>query len=108
MRRPVCLCPIIQRVVLLVRVCPPLKEVREIIGGSGGLYPWLKQNGADILEKKPGYGEFRIRKKFYAAMLSLFLGTDQGILRLQGLGKDIWAGIDAQDYVHRERAAWAG
>jgi hypothetical protein len=30
------------------------------------------------------------------------------ILELQGLGKEIWQGIDAQEYVDRERAAWNG
>jgi hypothetical protein len=30
------------------------------------------------------------------------------ILDLQGLGKEIWQGMDAQDYVDRERAAWNG
>jgi hypothetical protein len=30
------------------------------------------------------------------------------ILELQGLGKEIWKGIDAQEYVDRERAAWNG
>jgi hypothetical protein len=30
------------------------------------------------------------------------------ILKLQGLGKEIWAGIDAQEYVDRERASWNG
>ena len=30
------------------------------------------------------------------------------ILDLQGLRKEIWQGIDAQDYVNRERASWNG
>lgn len=30
------------------------------------------------------------------------------ILELQGLGKEIWKGIDAQQYVDGERAAWNG
>jgi hypothetical protein len=30
------------------------------------------------------------------------------ILELQGLGKAIWQGIDAQEYVERERSSWAG
>ena len=30
------------------------------------------------------------------------------ILELQGLGKEIWKGIDAQAYVDGERAAWNG
>jgi len=30
------------------------------------------------------------------------------ILELQGLGKEIWQGIDAQEYVDHERASWNG
>jgi len=28
------------------------------------------------------------------------------ILELQGLGKELWKGVDAADHVRRERAAW--
>ena len=28
------------------------------------------------------------------------------ILDLQGLGRDLWAGVDAADYVRRERDTW--
>jgi len=35
-------------------------------------------------------------------------GTRTSILELQGLGKDIWQGMDAQEYVDRERASWNG
>ena len=30
------------------------------------------------------------------------------ILELQGLGKEVWQDIDAQEYVDQERAAWNG
>lgn len=30
------------------------------------------------------------------------------ILKLQGLGKEIWRDLDAQEYVNRERASWNG
>ena len=30
------------------------------------------------------------------------------IMELQGLGKDIWSGIDAQEYVDQERSSWDG
>ena len=30
----------------------------------------------------------------------------RSITELRGLGKEIWQGIDAQEYVKRERAAW--
>lgn len=32
----------------------------------------------------------------------------RSILELQGLGKEIWWGIDAQEYIDRERASWNG
>jgi len=30
------------------------------------------------------------------------------IMELRGLGKEIWEGIDAQEYVRNERASWDG
>jgi len=30
------------------------------------------------------------------------------IMELAGLGKEIWEGIDAQDYVNQERDSWDG
>lgn len=30
------------------------------------------------------------------------------ILELKGLGKEIWEGIDAQEYVDQERRSWHG
>jgi hypothetical protein len=30
------------------------------------------------------------------------------IMELCGLGKEIWEGIDAQEYVNNERASWNG
>ena len=32
----------------------------------------------------------------------------RSILELEGLGKEIWQGVDAQEYVNRERASWNG
>ncbi|HEY9606459.1 MAG TPA: hypothetical protein V6C85_32925 [Allocoleopsis sp.] len=32
----------------------------------------------------------------------------RNIMELEGLGKEIWQGIDAQEYVDRERASWNG
>ena len=34
-------------------------------------------------------------------------GADRSILELHGLGKHIWEGVDAQDYVNRLRAEWS-
>ena len=30
----------------------------------------------------------------------------RSIMELQGLGKEIWQGMDAQEYVNQERASW--
>ena len=32
----------------------------------------------------------------------------RSILELEGLGKEMWHGIDAQEYVNRERDSWNG
>jgi hypothetical protein len=32
----------------------------------------------------------------------------RSILELQGLGKEIWQDVDAQEYIDRERASWDG
>lgn len=32
----------------------------------------------------------------------------RSILELEGLGEEIWKGIDAQEYVNQERDAWNG
>lgn len=87
-----------------------LEEVRQTKGETGGLFPWLKKWGPDILEQQSRPKAYRIKLEFYEPMLSLFhdgnfVAATQGILRLRGLGKEIWAGIEAQDYVNRERAA---
>jgi hypothetical protein len=36
------------------------------------------------------------------------LESHTSILELRGLGKEIWDGIDAQEYVDLERASWNG
>ncbi len=33
---------------------------------------------------------------------------NRNIMELEGLGQEIWAGIDAQEYVNRERNSWDG
>lgn len=32
----------------------------------------------------------------------------RSILELEGLGKEVWHGLDAQEYVNQERASWNG
>jgi hypothetical protein len=34
--------------------------------------------------------------------------ADQSIMRLQGLGKALWQGVDAQEYIDQERSSWDG
>ncbi len=35
-------------------------------------------------------------------------GKKHSIREFRGLGKEIWQGVDAQEYVNRERAEWGG
>ncbi len=35
-------------------------------------------------------------------------GRQRSIMELEGLGSEIWQGIDAQEYVEKERGSWTG
>lgn len=38
----------------------------------------------------------------------IFVKSRRSIMELEGLGKEIWNGLDAQEYVDQERASWNG
>jgi hypothetical protein len=38
----------------------------------------------------------------------VFVKSGRSIMELEGLGKEIWNGLDAQEYVDQERASWNG
>jgi hypothetical protein len=42
------------------------------------------------------------------ARLHLSTPRPTSIKDLRGLGKELWEGIDAQEYVHQERDSWGG
>ena len=45
-------------------------------------------------------------RPLFALTLDEFMIWCTSIMELEGLGADIWKGIDAQDYVHKERESW--
>lgn len=69
-------------------------------------------------------GQLEILPKLYDLVITpkaveeeLSVGRERGIdvpepqhsiMELEGLGKEIWQGVDAQEYVNRERASWNG
>ena len=38
----------------------------------------------------------------------ILLKPKRSIMELEGLGKETWQGLDAQEYVNQERASWNG
>ncbi len=46
--------------------------------------------------------------KFIRQRVTLTPKPRRRIMELRGLGKEIWKGIDAQEYVNRERGKWNG
>jgi hypothetical protein len=46
--------------------------------------------------------------KFIRQRVTLTPKPRRSIMELRGLGKEIWKGIDAQEYVDRERGKWNG
>ncbi len=46
--------------------------------------------------------------KFIRQRVTLAPKPKRSLLELEGLGKEIWNGIDAQEYVNQERDSWNG
>lgn len=38
----------------------------------------------------------------------MLIKTNHSIMELEGLGKETWQGVDAQEYVNQERDSWNG
>jgi len=74
----------------------------------------LTPHSESLLRKYLGQGRYRSPEEVIERALESMAQTETppepsvSILQLQGLGKDIWQGIDAQAYVDQERAAWNG
>ena len=93
----------------------PLKRVKArapetMSSPRGGLWPWVYTK---ILEEQIGPKSYKIKQSFFTAMLELF-PEDEGstgthrIMELAGLGREIWVGVDPDEYVERERSSWDG
>ena len=62
-------------------------------------------NRAERLEPEE---QLRLLGDIAAMVRQRAAGRAASILELRGLGKEVWDGVDAQEYVERERASWNG
>jgi hypothetical protein len=80
-------------------------------GGTGGVWPWLEQE-ADVVEEQTRPKAYRIRKEFWEVMLQMLeprpTTKAHSIMELEGLGKEMWEGVDPKEYIDRERESWHG
>lgn len=47
------------------------------------------------------------RRRLMEALTAVGAGSRHSVTELRGLGKEIWQGQDAQEYVDQERDSWA-
>lgn len=47
------------------------------------------------------------RRRLMEALTAVEAGPRHSVTELRGLGKEIWQGQDAQEYVDQERDSWA-
>lgn len=53
--------------------------------------------------------QLRLLEELAATVRRRVVGQPKhGVLELRGLGRETWQGVDAQEYVDHERAAWNG
>jgi hypothetical protein len=74
----------------------------------------LTQHSESLLRESLARGGHRTPEEVIERALEILVEKEAqpegstSILQLQGLGKEIWQGIDAQAYVDQERTAWNG
>jgi hypothetical protein len=52
--------------------------------------------------------QLRLIAEFASRLNGEIKSEPHSLLDLEGLGQDVWAGVDAAEYVQRERASWNG
>jgi hypothetical protein len=77
-----------------------LKQLRQILPKCPPLQRYYDENLDQLIEDDIHHS----RKKLIRSQLQV----KHSILELEGLGKAIWQGIDAQQYVDQERDSWTG
>ena len=67
------------------------------------------EDALQIAESLPPDDQRRLIQELTArAAIGAASEPEHSIMELCGLGKEIWEGIDAQEYINRERASWNG
>jgi hypothetical protein len=66
------------------------------------------QDLLDRVERLESQEQLRLLGDIAAMLRRRTSGRPVSILELRGLGKEVWEGVDAQEYVERERASWNG
>ena len=91
-----------------------IKAHAGIESPSVGLWPWAGSVGAGLLEERvqDRRKEYRIHKEYYFDFLRLLeenvAAKERSITELEGLGQEIWDGVDPMEYIKRERKSWDG
>ncbi len=50
--------------------------------------------------------QLRLINELHCGVVPTPVKTEHSILELRGLGKEIWEGIDPDEYVRKERESW--
>lgn len=59
------------------------------------------------IRRLPSADQLRLLEELAALIRAeMTIGFQHSILEFEGLGKAIWDGVDAREYVDRERASW--
>jgi hypothetical protein len=78
-------------------------------GGRSSLAAYTYKNALEIAESLSPEDRQRLLEELKAQIAKEAPSEPKhSIMEFYGLGKEIWEGIDAQEYVNRERASWNG
>jgi len=66
------------------------------------------ENARKVVEALPPADQLRLVAELVSRLSGSLDRRPRSLLELEGLGQEIWQGIDADEYVRRERSSWNG
>ena len=60
------------------------------------------------VEALPQADQLRLIAELASQLSGSLEGQPRSLLELEGLGQEVWQGVDVDEYLRRERSSWSG
>ena len=87
-----------------------LRSAQGAVGGSirVAVSNTLYENAKRLAEALEPADQLRLIAELTSRLSGTLGGKARSLLELEGLGQEIWQGVDVDEYLRRERSSWDG